>query len=104
MVLALGFEVPAPRRVSGAVRLATRVTASLTNNLMHARLAAHAGPTRIVLLPELERRVGLFDTQAIPYLVELGRQATWQALPQLCKLLGQGGGAQVRPLRAALAA
>lgn len=104
VVLALGFEVPSPRRVSGAVRLATRVTASLTNNLMHAQLAAHAGPSRIVLLPELERRVGLFDTQAMPYLVELGRQATWQALPQLCKLLGQDRRAQVLPLRAALAA
>lgn len=100
VVLALGFEVPAPRSVTGPARLATRVTAALTNNLMHARIAAHAGPTRITLLPALDRRVGLFDTEAIPYLVDLGRQAARQALPRLQRLLdNQDKGATVHELR-----
>jgi NTE family protein len=87
VVLALGFEVPLPRRVAGPVRLATRVTAGLSNNLLHARIAAHAGPTRIVLMPPLERRVGLFETQAMPAMVDLGRQAALKALPRLQQLL-----------------
>lgn len=87
VVLAIGFPVPAPLRVSGPSRLATRVTAALTNNLMQARLSAHAGPSRIVLLPTLARRVGLFETEAIPELLDLGRQAAWEALPRLAQLV-----------------
>lgn len=99
VVLALGFEVPLPRRVAGPVRLATRVTAGLTNNLLHARIAAHAGPSRIVLLPQLERRVGLFETQAMPALLDLGRKAALQALPRLQQLLSA---CQEHPAGAAL--
>jgi NTE family protein len=87
IVLALGFDVPSPRAVTGPTRLATRVTAALTNNLMQARIAAHAGPTRITLLPELQRRVGLFDTPSMPYLVDVGRSAAREALPRLERLL-----------------
>jgi NTE family protein len=106
VVLALGFEVPLPGQVSGAVRLAARVGASLTNNLMQARIAAQAGPTRIVMLPALDRRVGLFDTRAMPYLVDLGRQAALQALPSLQQLLSpaRAGDTQAHQWRAALAA
>ncbi len=100
VVLALGFGVPSPRAVTGPTRLATRVTAALTNNLMQARIAAHAGPTRITLLPELQRRVGLFDTQAMPYLVEVGRTAAREVLPQLERLLAAPGGARPDPQRA----
>lgn len=105
VVLALGFEVPSPRQVTGPTRLASRVTASLTNNLLRARLAAHEGPRRIVLLPELDRRVGLFETQAMPYLVGLGRQAARAALPRLEQLLSEPPRpAMVQNLRPAQAA
>lgn len=85
--LALGFPVPLPRRVDGPTRLATRITASLTNNLMQAHLDAHAGPSLLTLLPQLDRRVGLFDTEAMPQLIELGRRCALEALPQLHKRL-----------------
>jgi NTE family protein len=88
-VLALGFAVPTPRSVTGPTRLATRITASLTNNLMQARLASHAGPHMITLLPQLDRRVGLFDTDAMPYMIELGRQQARAVVPQLHALLAR---------------
>lgn len=89
VVLALGFRVPFPQRASSASRLATRVTAALSNNLLDAQLA-NADPHRLVLMvPALERRVGLFDTEAMPYLLDLGRQAAEAALPRLRLLLGQ---------------
>ena len=84
-VLALGFESPMPRRVDGPTRLLAQVTSALTNNLMQARLAEAAGlGTRLLsLVPQLERRVGLFDTAAMPYLVDAGRRATEAALPAI---------------------
>jgi NTE family protein len=39
------------------------------------------------VFPQLERRVGLFDTQAMPYLVEQGRRATEALLPAIIALL-----------------
>ncbi len=88
-VLALGFESPMPRRVDGPTRLLAQTTSALTNNLMQARLAEAAGlGTRLLsLVPQLERRVGLFDTDAMPYLVDAGRRATEAALPAIRALL-----------------
>ena len=88
-VLALGFESPMPQRVDGPSRMLAQVTSALTNNLMQARLAeASGGGTRLLsLVPRLERRVGLFDTAAMPYLVDAGRRATEAALPAIHALL-----------------
>jgi NTE family protein len=85
--VAVGFAVPMPRRVDGPARLATRITASLTNNLMQAQLAAHRRARDVVLMPVLPRRIGLFETQALADMVALGRQSAQQALPQLCQAL-----------------
>jgi NTE family protein len=88
-VLALGFESPMPGRIDGPSRMLAQVTSALTNNLMQARLAeAQAGGTRLLsLVPRLERRVGLFDTAAMPYLVDVGRRAAEAALPAIHALL-----------------
>ena len=88
-VLALGFESPMPRRVNGPSRLLAQVTSAMTNNLMQARLAeaATGGGRLLSVVPQLERRVGLFDTAAMPYLVDAGRRAAEAALPALCDLL-----------------
>jgi NTE family protein len=88
-VLALGFDAPMPQRVNGPSRLLAQVTSSMTNNLMRARLAAaeSAGMRLLRIEPTLERRIGLFDTEAMPYLVNEGRKATELALPRIYKLL-----------------
>ena len=88
-VLALGFDAPMPKQVNGPSRLLAQVTSSMTNNLMRARLAAAeaAGMRLLRIEPTLERRIGLFDTAAMPYLVEKGRQATEAMLPAICKLI-----------------
>lgn len=90
-VLALGFDAPMPQRVNGPSRLLAQVTSSMTNNLMRARLAAaeSAGMRLLRIEPTLERRIGLFDTAAMPYLVEQGRQATKAVLPSIFKLVEQ---------------
>jgi NTE family protein len=85
---ALGFRVPFPRNAHSASRLATRITAALSNNLLDARLAQADASRMVLMLPEPQRRIGLFDTEAMPELIELGRQAARAALPRLRLLLG----------------
>lgn len=88
-VIALGFDAPMPHRVNGPSRLLAQVTSSMTNNLMRARLDAAelAGMRLLRVVPQLQRRVGLFDTEAMPYLVEEGRRATEAMLPSIFALL-----------------
>jgi NTE family protein len=90
-VVALGFESPMPQRIDGPSRMLAQVTSALTNNLMQARLAeANTCGTRLLsIVPRLERRVGLFDTQAMPYLVDAGRRATEAVLPAVRALLNR---------------
>ncbi len=88
-VVALGFPFPMPRRINTPSRLLAQVTSAMTNNLMQARLAyARASGMRLVeISPTLDRRVGLFDTEAMTYLVEVGRRATEEKLPDIIKML-----------------
>jgi NTE family protein len=88
-VLAIGFDAPMPQRVNGPSRLLAQVTSAMTNNLMHARLAAAEldGMRLLRVFPQLNRRIGLFETGAMPYLVQEGRLAAEQQLPALIALL-----------------
>ncbi len=88
-VIAMGFEAPMPLRVNGPSRMLAQVTSAMTNNLMRARLAAaeRGGMRLLCVFPTLQRRVGLFDTAAMPYLVEEGRRAAEQNLPRIRDLL-----------------
>jgi NTE family protein len=85
VILALGFEGAMPRRVDRASRLVAQATTSLINNLMQARLeAALARGQRIVSIElGLERKVGLWETGALPYLYEAGRRAATHHLPRI---------------------
>ena len=88
-VIAMGFSAPMPQRINGPSRLLAQVTSAMTNNLMNAKIeAAQANGMRLLRIsPTLERRIGLFDTQAMPYVVAEGRKATEMALPKIFKLL-----------------
>lgn len=81
-VVALGFDAPMPRRIDGPSRLLGQVTSAMTNNLMHAQLnaARGSGMNLVSIIPKLERRVGLFDTEAMPYLVDVGRRMATEHL------------------------
>lgn len=85
VVIALGFDGAMPRRADRPSRMAAQATTALINNLMHARLAAaRARGQRIVCLDlALERRVGLWETSAMPYLCEAGRRAAEACLPEI---------------------
>ena len=88
-VVAMGFEAPMPYRIDGPSRLLAQVTSAMTNNLMGSRLAAAelAGMRLLRVFPRLNRRIGLFDTDAMPYLVQEGRLAAEQQLPALMQMM-----------------
>ena len=88
-VLALGFRAQLPSRIDGPSRLLAQFTSAMTNNLMDARLAAArgAGGRLLALMPGLERRVGLFETTAMPDLVAAGSAHARQHLAAVHELL-----------------
>ena len=90
-VLALSFASPMPHSIDRPTRMLAQITSTMTNNLVEARLAAavSSGQRLITMMPTLDRRVGLFDTEAMPYLVDAGRRATEARLPEIFALLTQ---------------
>jgi NTE family protein len=88
-VVALGFDAPMPRRIDRPTRMLGQVTSAMTNSLMHANLRAakDSGMKLLSIVPKLERRVGLFDTEAMPYLVEVGRRVALEHLDPIKALL-----------------
>jgi NTE family protein len=89
-VVALGFRGAMPRRIDRASRLVARTGTALINNLMQARLdAARATGQRIVSIDlALDRPVGLWQTDALPYLYDAGRRAAQARLGDITALLG----------------
>jgi NTE family protein len=89
VVFALGFEGAMPRRVDRASRMVAQASTALINNLQRARLdAARAAGRRLFCFDiELDQRVGLWQTDALPDLYAAGRRAAETRLPQILQLL-----------------
>jgi NTE family protein len=89
VVLTLGFRGAMPRRIDRASRLVAQTSTALINNLQQARVdAARAAGQRVFEIElGLTRHVGLWETRAMPYLFEAGRQAARAQLGQIRTLL-----------------
>jgi NTE family protein len=90
VIVAVGFESPAQENIRSAGRFAFQLSAIMANNLLKAKLAFHGlvhHAELIVILPEFEQRVRLFDTAKLPYIVGVGEQAMLRQLPYLRRLL-----------------
>ncbi len=85
VVVALGFRGDMPRSLRRPSSLVAQVSTSLINNLQDARLAAARarGQALIELDPAWPRRIGLWQTDALPAAFEAGRQAALAALPAI---------------------
>ncbi len=88
VVLTLGFRGAMPRRVDRASRLVAQLSTALINNLQQARVEAARGAGQRVIALELglDRPIGLWETGAMPHLVEAGRRAASAQLTQLVQL------------------
>jgi NTE family protein len=89
VVLAMGFPGDMPRSLKRPASLVAQVSTTLINNLHEARLAAARarGQALIEIDPVWPRRIGLWETQALPAAFEAGRQAALVALPAIERLL-----------------
>ncbi len=90
VILAIGFESPYQSRVDSIARYAFQVLTVMTNQLMRSNYAfhnlAHHGEV-VSVIPEFRERVGAFDTDKVPYLVEEGERAMRERLPYVLDLL-----------------
>jgi NTE family protein len=89
VVLSLAFPGALPRRIDRVSRLAAQVSTTMINNLQDARMSAamevaRAQGRRIVSIDLLlNRRVGLWETAAMPEVFEAGRRATLERLADI---------------------
>jgi NTE family protein len=90
VIIAAGFESPYQTSVNSAARFAFQFSSIMSNNLLKSNFAfhslAHHGEV-IPILPQFEQRVRLFDSDKIPYVIEVGERAAEEQLPYLRELL-----------------
>jgi NTE family protein len=90
VIVAMGFDSPYQTHVRSAGRFAFQLSSIMTNNLLKASFAfhglAHHGEVLLVM-PQFEQRVRLFDTAKIPYIADVGERAIEAQLPYLRRLL-----------------
>ena len=89
--ITLGFRGALPRRVDRVSRLVAQVTTTMINNLQQARLgeAARSGVRMFHFELDLDRRIKLWETAAMPRIFAAGKRAAEEQLPAIQRLLGQ---------------
>lgn len=90
-VIAMGFESAMLRNINSISRLIMQTRTAAINNLQQARIASakSSGPPTVFIMPKLDRRIGLFQTSAMPYLFDAGRKATLNMLPEIRAMLNK---------------
>lgn len=90
IILAMGFESSPAPRVKSVVNYAFQITTIMSGQLMRANYAFHnlAHHAEILpLIPDFEERIGWFDTEKIPYLIDKGTALMKEHVPYLKQLL-----------------
>jgi NTE family protein len=87
--LTVGFHGALPRRVDRVSRLVAQVTTTMINNLQQARVAeaAGSGARLLHLQPDLDRRIRIWETSAMPRIFEAGKRAAREQLPAIRRWL-----------------
>jgi NTE family protein len=87
--ISLGFRGALPRRVDRPSRLVAQITTTMINNLQQARLgeASRNGARVLHLELDLDRRIKLWETAAMPRIFEAGRRAAYERLPAIRRML-----------------
>ncbi|MEP7132109.1 MAG: patatin-like phospholipase family protein [Acidobacteriota bacterium] len=91
VIVTMGFESPYQPRVTSLLKFAFQLSSITSNNLLRANFSFHnlAHHNEIIpIVPQFKERIGLFDTDRIPYVIEEGERATELQLPYLRRLLG----------------
>jgi NTE family protein len=92
VIIAMGFESPYQGKLNSVGRFSFQLSSIMTNNLLKSRFAFHNLTHHsevILIVPKFERRVHLFDTGKIPYIIEVGEQPAEEQIPYLRRLLAE---------------
>ena len=92
IIIAMGFESPYQERITSLMRYNFQISSVISNNLLKTNFAFHnlAHHSEIIpILPEFKFRIGLFDTEKIPYVIQEGEIAAEKQLPYIKQLLGR---------------
>lgn len=90
VIIAMGFESPNQTKIDSVGRFSFQLSSIMTNNLLKSRFAFHNLTHHsevILIVPQFEQRVRLFDTEKIPYIIEVGERAAEEQVPYLRRLL-----------------
>lgn len=93
IIVAVGYESPYHEVFNSPGPLMQQIASISINNLLTATLSFHnlAHYHEIVLIvPKFEEKIGGFDTDKIPYIIEIGKKATEEQIPYLKSLLSGG--------------
>jgi NTE family protein len=86
-IVTVGFRGSLPRRVDRASRLIAQITTTMINNLQEARVGAATGARIFHFDLDIDRRIGLWETSAMPRIYDVGRRAALEQLPEIRRLL-----------------
>jgi NTE family protein len=87
--ITLGFVGSLPRKIDRVSRLVAQVTTTMINNLQRARLgeAERSGKRMLHFELDLDRRIKLWETSAMPRIFAAGKRAAQEQLPAIRELL-----------------
>ena len=94
VIITMGFESPYQTRISNVLRYAFQISSITSNNLLKANYAFHnlAHHHEILpIIPQFQHKIGLFDTDKIPYVIEEGERAAEKQIPYLRQLIAPPG-------------
>jgi NTE family protein len=89
-IVALGFDLPYPRRLRSFNAVQTQLNAIYINNLLRASFAFHSAVHHaeiVSLFPDFDKAIGGFDTGQFPYIIEQGAKAAEAQVEYLKRLL-----------------
>lgn len=90
IIIAIGFHAETQSHLSSLMRYTFQFTSIVSNNLLKSNYAftslAHHSEV-LLMVPDFEQRVRLFDTDKIPYVIEVGAREMKKQLPYLQQLL-----------------
>jgi NTE family protein len=88
-IVTVGFRGSLPRRVDRASRLVAQITTTMINNLQEARLGAATGARMFHFDLDIDRRIGLWETSAMPRIYDIGRRAAEERLQDIRRMFEQ---------------
>lgn len=90
IIIAVGFEDPLMTSFDSGAGLVRQLITLLVNHLYRAQFAfynlVHHAET-LIIVPQIDQRVGLDDVHLVPYLMERGAEAAEAEIPYLLRLL-----------------